>query len=375
MRCNHCLAAIFSILLIFALTLESFAADVTGDLKTLNQLNQKIKNYQNKLIENKKQEKSLTNQMKVLDEKIDETEQEIGEISTQITMTKKEIEKTKAELKKAENNISGKKDVLHGRLRVMYKNGNVGYAEVLMASASIVDFFSNLDMVKRIVDHDIQLLKHMKEQRDAIEDKKKKLETYEGRMISMMRKMEEKQKELEQSRGQMARLKEKIQQDNEELEKQIDELNKYAQKIAEEIRRKQSKGEYKGGKLAWPTPGYTKITSPFGYRIHPILKRNKLHTGIDIAIPTGEDIVAAGGGTVIHADWLGGYGKTVMVDHGGGIVTLYAHNSSLLVKEGDTVKRGETIAKAGSTGLSTGPHLHFEVRKNGDYVDPLPWVK
>jgi murein DD-endopeptidase MepM/ murein hydrolase activator NlpD len=362
-------------LLIFTFTLQSFASDATSEQKKLNQITQQIKNFQKKMTANKKQEKTLTTQIKTLDQKIDQTEQEIGSISTQITMTKAQIEKTRAELKQAEKNISSKKNVLNSRLRVMYKNGNVGYAEVLLASANIIDFFSKLDMVQKVVDHDTGLLKYMKEQQEAIDAKKKKLETYEGQMVSMKNKMEVKQNELEQNRGQAAKTKEKVQQDNAALEKQIDELNQYAQKIADEIRRKQSKGEYKGGKLAWPAPGYSRITSPFGYRIHPILKTKKLHTGIDIGIPTGKDIVAAGDGTVIHSDWLGGYGKVIMIDHGGGIVTLYAHNSSLVVKDGAKVKRGQTVSKAGSTGMSTGPHLHFEVRKNGDYVDPIPWVK
>ena len=127
--------------------------------------------------------------------------------------------------------------------------------------------------------------------------------------------------------------------------------------------------------MEWPVSGHTRISSPFGYRIHPIFKVKKLHTGIDIPAPTGTSIGAAAAGTVVYCDWLGGYGKAIMVDHGGGILTLYGHNSALVVSEGDTVSRGQTIAKAGSTGNSTGPHLHFEVRKNGSYVDPMPWLR
>ncbi len=127
--------------------------------------------------------------------------------------------------------------------------------------------------------------------------------------------------------------------------------------------------------MTWPAPGNGRVSSPFGYRIHPIFHTKKLHTGIDIPASTGSSIVAASSGTVIHSGWLGGYGNVVMIDHGGGIVTLYAHNSSLTVSKGQSVSRGSLIAKAGSTGNSTGPHLHFEVRQNGKYIDPLPWVR
>lgn len=375
MKGNRISLFLFTFVLMLTFSLEAFAMDVTSEQKKLEQLNKQIKNVQTKLVQNKNQEKNLNSQIKVLDQKIDQTEKEIGQISTDITLTQRKITQTKAELQLAEANINDKKDVLNARLRVMYKNGNVGYAEVLLDSANIVDLFSKLDMVRKIFNHDVDLLKYMKAQRDAVEIKKKTLESHQSRMMAMAQNMEIKQKELEKSRGEMSRVKSKLQQDNKQLEEQIDELNRYAQKIAEEIRRKQSKGEYVGGQMAWPAPGYTRVTSPFGNRIHPILKTKKLHTGIDIGIPSGKNVVAAGDGTVIHADWLGGYGKAVMIDHGGGIVTLYAHNSSLLVSEKDKVKRGDTIAKAGSTGMSTGPHLHFEVRKNGEFVDPLPWVK
>jgi murein DD-endopeptidase MepM/ murein hydrolase activator NlpD len=133
--------------------------------------------------------------------------------------------------------------------------------------------------------------------------------------------------------------------------------------------------DFIGGALGWPVPGYSKITSQFGNRMHPTLHVPKMHTGLDISCPTGTPIVASNGGTIIMAGWNNSYGNVVMIDHGGKIVTLYAHNSSLLVSEGDVVAQGQTIAYAGSTGNSTGPHCHFEVRVNGEYQNPEQWVR
>lgn len=128
-------------------------------------------------------------------------------------------------------------------------------------------------------------------------------------------------------------------------------------------------------RMSWPVPSSSRISSPFGYRIHPIYKDYRLHTGIDIPASSGNSILAASSGKVTASKWMGGYGNAIMIDHGGGISTLYAHSSLRLVSVGQTVKEGDLIAKIGSTGNSTGPHLHFEVRKNGDYVNPEPWVR
>lgn len=134
-------------------------------------------------------------------------------------------------------------------------------------------------------------------------------------------------------------------------------------------------GDYTGGVMYWPVPGYSRISSYYGYRIHPIFKKRQLHTGIDIPANRGQTVIAAKEGTVVFSGTKGGYGSTVIVNHGGEISTLYAHNSRLLVKRGDVVEKGQAIARVGNTGNSTGPHLHFEVRKNNVAVDPLPWLR
>ena len=133
--------------------------------------------------------------------------------------------------------------------------------------------------------------------------------------------------------------------------------------------------QYTGGKFAWPVPSSGRITSNYGYRVHPVHKTKKFHSGLDIGAPYGTDIVAAADGTVTLATVNGGYGKCIIINHGSGISTLYGHNSSLLVSSGAKVTRGQVIAKAGSTGVSTGPHCHFEVRINGATTDPLQYLK
>ena len=133
--------------------------------------------------------------------------------------------------------------------------------------------------------------------------------------------------------------------------------------------------DYVGGEFAWPAPGYSTITSKYGMRVHPILKTHRIHSGTDIAMPMGAYIIAANDGVVTKAGYsTTGYGNMVLIDHGGGVSTLYGHGSEILVQAGQTVKRGDIIMKAGSTGWSTGPHLHFEVRINGQHVDSLPYI-
>lgn len=364
-----------AILLIFAMALEAFAFDNGSLNNKLDKVNNDKNKVQKEKTQNEKQQKDVTDKIKQLEVTIQNLEGEIEELNKNIVKTKKQIETTKEELVKAKEHIVKKNDTLNSRLEVMYRNAEVGYVEVLLDSTSFEDLLTRLDMVKKILNHDVELIKYLKAQRDLIEQKKKTLENQNSQLITLKNNTKVKQDSLRVSRGKMERMKEELVKDHKALEKKEDELADLAKRIQEEIKRKQSNAKYVGGNMAWPAPGYSRITSPFGYRTHPILRKKKLHTGIDIGISYGKNIVAAQSGKVIHSGWLGGYGKVVMIDHGGGIVTLYAHNSSIVVKEGQQVKRGQTISKCGSTGMSTGPHLHFEVRENGQYVDPLKYVK
>lgn len=249
-------------------------------------------------------------------------------------------------------------------------------------------------MVQSIAEQDKKLLKHMKEQKEIIEEKKTELVAQRSSLSAAKTKLDSRKKDLEIATREKELLMSKLQKDVDSYEAEYDKLNEFAASIEGQIlklqaeqRAREEAAKQNGtggqnnspapttGNMMWPVPSSGRVSSYFGYRIHPIFHIKKMHTGIDIPASSGSNVVAASSGTVIHSGWLGSYGNVVMVDHGGGIVTLYAHNSSTVAGVGQSVNKGTVISKIGSTGNSTGPHLHFEVRKNGKYIDPLPWVR
>ncbi|MCG4583642.1 peptidoglycan DD-metalloendopeptidase family protein, partial [Anaerosalibacter bizertensis] len=283
----------------------------------------------------------------------------------------------------AEEKLGEKQDTFNSRLRVMYKKGNIGYIEVLLSAANIKDFLTKKEMVQAVVDHDIKLLDYMKEQREIIENKEKELKTQKITAEVTRRKIESKKDELMVATRSKQSLMKKVEKDKAVLEKQLDEIERESRQITAQVSKQQgstatvgsnsSTGNISvvpsGGAMAWPSNG--PVTSPYGPRW------GRIHTGIDIGIPIGTPVVAAKDGVVILAKtgYGGGYGNYLVVDHGGGVSTLYAHNSSLSVGVGTRVRRGQQIALSGNTGRSTGPHLHFEVRINGRPVNPIPYLR
>lgn len=373
-------------------------ADTEQDLNKTNKQRQEL---QSNIQKNKKQSNNVVQEIEQISVQMDKTNGELSEVQKELNNLNQSISLNKEKLIKAEENLSNRNDTFEERLRVMYKRGTVGYIEVLLESTDISDFLTRAEMIKKLIDHDVDLLGTMKAERDEIEDTKKELEVQQINVAAVKRKVETKKNELIVATRAKEGLLGQLEDDRSKMESEYDALNAEADKLSAIIAQKQreaaaKKQQSSGGSstsngsggntvidsgmvsskgMTWPAPGYNSISSPFGYRIHPIFGTKKLHTGVDIPAPSGASIVAATDGVVQHSGGLGGYGNAVIIDHGDGIATLYAHNSSLLVSEGATVTRGQVIAKAGSTGYSTGPHLHFEVRKNGSYIDPTPWIR
>ena len=313
---------------------------------------------QNELNEINDKKDEVKEDMQELVTKIKSQQSEIDKLQTSIEQKETEIQKAENEIAKTIKEIKEREDGLNQRLRTMYKNGSIGYLDVLLGSGSISEFISNLEMIQRIYKNDQNILVVLEEQQKELEEKQAALER--------------EQEELAARQAEAKDKKDALKGDQEALQNKLDALNAEAERIGDEIASMQDHDKvYEGGEFMWPT-NTTYITSPFGFRIHPVTGYYTGHTGVDIGASYGSPVYAAADGTVIVAsNSYGGYGVAVVIDHGSGISTLYGHNDHVKVSVGQHVKRGQVIAASGNSGVSTGPHLHFEVRINGTYVDPM----
>lgn len=302
----------------------------------------------------------LSKKMAQLEKDIKELQKKVDNLNYLINQTAEEISSTEQRIQKKEKEMTEREDTLNERLKVMYKNGSVGFVDILLGSSSISEFVSNVEIIQKIYKNDMDVLDTLKKEHEELTEIKASLE--------------EKKVTLASRKTDLAAEKTSLDAKKKEFEAEEDKLKAEADRLTAEIINLMDKDSpYVGGEFTWPCPASRYISSSFGNRLHPTLNVWKFHTGIDIGCSAGKDIVAAASGKVIMSQWYGGYGNCVMIDHGGGIVTLYGHASKLLVSKGQVVKQGQVIALVGSTGRSTGPHLHFEVRKNGQYIDPMSY--
>jgi murein DD-endopeptidase MepM/ murein hydrolase activator NlpD len=350
------------------------ANEIEQHQQELERVQQQMEVYQQKTQQAQRKVDGLSDRLYEIQSDLESAREEYHKIQSQLEYTEQQIEMNQQILSKAEKNLAARSQVLNKRVRDIYKNGQVSYLDVLFGATDFVDFTVRMDILKRVLNQDVTLIAKVKAERELILQKKAELDRDRAAITELKKQAEIKKNKIESQRSAQQQLLDTAISDKELNERGYRELEENSRQIQRIIRNIQAgkSGVLGSGIYIWPTSG--PITSPFGWRTHPIFGTQRFHSGIDIGADYGDPVVAADGGVVIYADWMGGYGKAVVIDHGGGFSTLYAHNSELLVSEGQKVYKGQQISRVGSTGYSTGPHLHFEVREGGSPVNPVAYL-
>lgn len=343
--------------------------------KRLRDIERQIAEYERRLVQSKNQEKSVRRELLRLERELERTRAELTDLQDRLQATGQQLSQTRAELERTQQELVWRTELLGRRLRALYESGPVSYLEVLVGAASFSDFLTRVEFLQAIAAQDVELMLRVRELRDQVAARKARLEELQARLQTLHAQTQAKEAEVRTQATTRQKLLVTIQNQAEEYERALDELEALSRQLEKEIAAIQAQYGLPSRDLKMVNPVRGRLSSSFGNRFHPIIRKWRMHTGIDVAAPEGTPIVAAESGRVITAGWLGGYGKAVTIDHGGGIATLYAHMSVLSVSAGEKVNKGQVIGRVGDTGLATGPHLHFEVRVQGKPQDPLRWVR
>lgn len=357
-------------------TVPAHGASVDDLQRQQQQLQQNIQEQQ-KLLQQKNDEgEALLQQLQQIEEDIRQKQAQIASLDQQLAAAQGRVQQVAAELQKAEAAQETRMSILRSRLKDIYQVGRVNYLEVLLQSTSLEDFLVRLELLTKIARGDINLIDEIKAEKAKIAAQKAELEAERDHIAQLRRQADNERVQLASRQENQRQLLAQVEQEKKRVAAALDEMEATARQIAAKIRAEQAKSNRKlspsGTKgMLWPLPGYTQISSPFGWRIHPLLKTNRFHDGVDLPAPAGTEVIAPLDGQVISTGYMGGYGNHIVIDHGGGLSTMYAHLSAILVQNGQEVKKGQVIGRVGSTGWSTGPHLHFMVLLQGEPTNPM----
>jgi murein DD-endopeptidase MepM/ murein hydrolase activator NlpD len=339
--------------------------------KQRSQLNQQQDRIQS-------QERSAQTRLGGIQTRIKATAEQISQNEQKLKSANQNLKKIQADLTKTEVSFQSQQFSTVARLKFLQRQQRLEGWALLLQSQNLNDFLDRRHQLQRVYQHDRQVMQTLKTQAKAIEQKQRAVASQKNQVALLTQELlaqkSEFQAEANAQKANISRLK----QDRQALEAAEEQLAKDSEGIASLIQQRIAEEAFRNGVviqgsglMGYPCAG--PITSTFGNRIHPILGYVRFHSGVDFGVDYGSPILAANAGVVIFAGWYGGYGQTVIIDHGNNTSTLYGHASDLYVTEGQTVQRGQVVASVGSSGLSTGPHLHFEVRVGGEPVDPMPY--
>lgn len=373
-------------------------ADKVDDLKKEKQNQEQNVENKKKSIQDMTTEKDAAFKEIVEKQKrIEQLDKDLTDLEDLINKISEEIQASKDKITILEDRITEKQELFKKRVRVMYGNKDLNSIEVLFSASDIRDFISRYFMMQSIADYDKKLITSLKNDKLALVKEKEQLEARKEEKVVKKKEMEIKYQayteEVEKNKQRIAKLEESIEYTKSEVDKlqskvkSLDANISFEEKVKADILRGMNEKRIQkdiadgkidarpsNGEMLWPLKGYYSISSVFGWRNAPIGSGGERHRGIDIPAPTGTPVYSATDGVVISSGWNGSYGNAVMIKYTNNIVIVYGHNSSLIVRAGQRVSKGQVISLVGSTGNSTGPHLHFEVRYNGYPVDPLKYL-
>ncbi len=324
----------------------------------------------------KRREGKITVEIEGVESRLLATESRLEQTRGRLAQLRAEDVVLRKRIAEAELRLASRRKALSRRVRENYIRGRSTYVQVLLRSTSIKDYLARSYYVERLVDSDIRLVDGIKADQKQLAEDKRRLEAQTAEQVTLKDQLETDQASFRSDVETKRDLLHDVQETRESMEEALEVLEQSSREIEQRIRAMQQTPTGRA-RMAHPwsggfiRPASGPITSGFGMRNHPILGRRRMHTGVDIGAGYGAPIRAAAGGVVIFSGYQRGYGNTVIIDHGGGVTTLYGHCSRRNVSEGQSVRQGDVVANVGSTGLSTGPHLHFEVRRNGTPVSPL----
>ncbi|HZD60323.1 MAG TPA: peptidoglycan DD-metalloendopeptidase family protein [Anaerolineae bacterium] len=401
---------IISVLILSLMVSPALASQLDTKRRELGTVKSKIETNRRKISAAEKRQAEVLQEIELNDQKIGQLQKEIDDLELdlersvakrrqselKLSRLESDLGATETKLAAAEEELTYKREIFNKRIAGLYKGSKIQALEMVLSSRNLGDLIDRVSFLQVIAESDAKLVKEMERIKNAVENRRNKLRAErkviakqrlflideENHMRAVKNRIAMKQQLFRDEFKRQEAILARVEREKKRLKYSEDVLESTSNMIASQIRTLERGGSISvsrglgrrvsSGSFIRPTQG--RITSRFGWRFHPILRRPRLHAGIDFGVGTGTPVCAAQSGTVIMAGRMGGYGNTVVISHGNGLTSLYAHNSRILVRRGQYVKRGATVARSGSTGLSTGPHVHFEIRVNGVPRNPMNWI-
>jgi len=344
--------------------------------RQLERVRRQLERTRQELRQARHQERSVLGELQRIEHTREHLESEVRRLEARLRAVKAREARTRAREAASRARLERLQDRVEERLRAIHRWGRVGYVDVLLLSGDFGTFLTRFDFLGRVVREDAALVRQTAEERRRWEALRAQLAQERTEAEGLYKELEARTRAVAEEESRKRALLARVQRERAAYERLVEELEEDSRRLEALLQQlaPSRPGQPRVGLrlragLAWPARG--SLTSGFGLRRHPLFGIARMHQGVDIAAPWGTPVWAAAAGTVVYAGWFGGYGKLVVVDHGGGVATLYGHLSSIAVSPGDRVAAGDVLGRVGSTGYSTGPHLHFEIRVDGRPVDPL----